>query len=130
MKETRNKIKVFIFMFSQMAVLSDLIVISETCQHYNTFTSTFVSQSSQGRKTWLAKMYKLSTHNMKQNIDRCWTTSREPSWCRKFNFNNRLQFDNQPLMLSTFSQTWYLCSVRNYSCFPLSWYTVNNVIIW
>lgn len=46
-----------IFMFSQMAVLSDLMVISETCRHYNTFTSTFVSQSSQGRKTWLAKMY-------------------------------------------------------------------------
>lgn len=47
----------------------------------------------------------LATPNMKENIDRCWTTSREPSWCRKSNFNNRLQFDNQPLMLSTFSQT-------------------------
>lgn len=103
--ETNTKQDQSIFVFSQMAVLSDLMVISETCQHYNTFTSTFVSQSSQGRKTWLAKMYQLSTHNMKKNIDRCWTTSREPSWCRKFNFNNRLQFDNQPLMLSTFSQT-------------------------
>lgn len=32
--------------------------------------------------------------NMKENIDRCWIIFREFSWCRKFNFNNRFQFDN------------------------------------
>lgn len=94
-----------IFMFSQMAVLSDLMVISETCRYYNTFTSTGLCKSKFSREENMVGKDVLATPNMKENIDRCWTTSREPSQCRKFNFNNRLQFDNQPLMLSTFSQT-------------------------